>query len=127
MAFHLREALDADISALARLHVETFNETHRGGRPGGPSYELRNVSGVKHKRHWRVSWCLRLAGFADARRAMRHMMCDAGCRTPNWSRRAATGNLDFSERRWVQGPKQTSAEADVRRHAVEIGRERSVE
>jgi GNAT superfamily N-acetyltransferase len=41
MAFHLREALEADISALAKLHVETFNETHRGGRPGGPSYELR--------------------------------------------------------------------------------------
>ena len=41
MAFHLRDAREADIPALARLHVQTFNETHRGGRPGGPSYELR--------------------------------------------------------------------------------------
>jgi len=41
MAFHLRDATDADVPALARLHVDTFNETHRGGRPGGPSYALR--------------------------------------------------------------------------------------
>lgn len=41
MAFHLRDAREADISALAALHVETFTETHRGGRPGGPSRELR--------------------------------------------------------------------------------------
>ncbi len=40
-AFHIREAREADISALAGLHVQTFNETHRGGQPGGPSYELR--------------------------------------------------------------------------------------
>jgi len=40
-AFHLREAREADIPALAALHVRTFNETHRGGRPGGPSYEIR--------------------------------------------------------------------------------------
>jgi ribosomal protein S18 acetylase RimI-like enzyme len=46
MAFHLRDARDADIPALARLHVQTFNETHRGGRPGGPSCELR-------ERQWR--------------------------------------------------------------------------
>ena len=32
---------EADIPALARLHVQTFNETHRGGQPGGPSYALR--------------------------------------------------------------------------------------
>ena len=56
MAFHLREAHGADIERLARLHVQTFNETHRGGRPGGPTYELR-------ARQWReafgrqdVSW-----------------------------------------------------------------------
>ena len=49
MAFQLREALEADIPALARLHVETFNETHRGGRPGGPSYELR-------ERQWREAF-----------------------------------------------------------------------
>src|SRR5262245_21316619 len=41
MAFQLREARETDIPSLAKLHVETFNETHRGGRPGGPSYELR--------------------------------------------------------------------------------------
>jgi L-amino acid N-acyltransferase YncA len=40
-AFHIREGRDTDIPALAALHVETFNETHCGGRPGGPSYELR--------------------------------------------------------------------------------------
>jgi ribosomal protein S18 acetylase RimI-like enzyme len=41
MAFRLREAREADVPALARLHVETFVETHRGGQPGGPSCELR--------------------------------------------------------------------------------------
>jgi GNAT superfamily N-acetyltransferase len=49
MAFHLREARASDIPALARLHVETFNETHRGARPGGPSYELR-------ARQWREAF-----------------------------------------------------------------------
>ena len=41
MPFHLREARETDIPALARLHVQTYNETHRGGRPGGPTFELR--------------------------------------------------------------------------------------
>lgn len=41
MTFHIREAREDDVPALARLHVETFNETHRGGRTGGPSYEIR--------------------------------------------------------------------------------------
>ena len=41
MAFHIRDAREDDVPALATLHVQTFNETHRGGRPGGPSYELR--------------------------------------------------------------------------------------
>ncbi len=45
-AFRLRAGRKADIPALARLHVQTFTETHRGGRPGGPSYELR-------ERQWR--------------------------------------------------------------------------
>jgi L-amino acid N-acyltransferase YncA len=49
MAFQLREARAADIPALAQLHVETFNQTHRGGRPGGPSYELR-------ERQWREAF-----------------------------------------------------------------------
>ena len=41
MSFTLREAKPEDVPALAALHVQTFNETHRGGRSGGPSYELR--------------------------------------------------------------------------------------
>jgi hypothetical protein len=47
--FNLREAREADIPALAALHVKTFDETHRGGRPGGPSYELR-------ERQWREAF-----------------------------------------------------------------------
>jgi ribosomal protein S18 acetylase RimI-like enzyme len=39
--FRVRRATTDDVPALARLHVRTFDETHRGGRPGGPSYELR--------------------------------------------------------------------------------------
>jgi GNAT superfamily N-acetyltransferase len=39
--FRVRQAVQADLPALARLHVETFTETHRGGVPGGPSYALR--------------------------------------------------------------------------------------
>jgi hypothetical protein len=49
MAFHLREPNENDIPALARLHVRTFNETHRGGRTGGPSFELR-------ERQWREAF-----------------------------------------------------------------------
>ena len=41
MAFHIREARREDVTALARLHVRTFNETHCGGQAGGPSYDLR--------------------------------------------------------------------------------------
>ena len=41
MSFHIRDANADDVPALATLHVQTFNETHRGGRSGGPSYELR--------------------------------------------------------------------------------------
>ena len=40
MAFRFREAHETDVQALATLHVQTFSETHRGGRSGGPSYEL---------------------------------------------------------------------------------------
>lgn len=49
MLFHVRNATTDDIPALAQLHVQTFNETHRGGRPGGPSYELR-------ERQWREAF-----------------------------------------------------------------------
>jgi ribosomal protein S18 acetylase RimI-like enzyme len=41
MSLHLRDARESDIPVLAALHVQTFTETHRGGRPGGPSLELR--------------------------------------------------------------------------------------
>lgn len=41
MPFHVRDACKDDVPALAGLHVQTFNETHCGGRAGGPSLELR--------------------------------------------------------------------------------------
>jgi GNAT superfamily N-acetyltransferase len=41
MTFKIRHANTNDISALAALHVQTFNETHLRGGSGGPSYELR--------------------------------------------------------------------------------------
>ena len=40
--FKIRKATSADVSALAVLHVETFNETHGIG-PNGPTYEVRLV------------------------------------------------------------------------------------
>jgi GNAT superfamily N-acetyltransferase len=49
MTYNLRVAHQADVPGLAALHVQTFNETHRGGRPGGPSYELR-------ERQWREAF-----------------------------------------------------------------------
>lgn len=52
MAFHIRDAREGEVSALARLHVQTFNETHRRGRSGGPSYELR-------ERQWREAFEVR--------------------------------------------------------------------
>jgi len=39
--FHLRDATPDDVPALARLHVQTFTETHRRGWPGGPTVALR--------------------------------------------------------------------------------------
>ena len=51
MPFHIRDARSDDIPAIAELHVETFNETHRGGRTGGPSYELR-------ERQWRDAFAM---------------------------------------------------------------------
>jgi ribosomal protein S18 acetylase RimI-like enzyme len=49
MSFKIRDAKLEDIRALARLHVQTFNETHCGGRPDGPTYELR-------ERQWREAF-----------------------------------------------------------------------
>jgi ribosomal protein S18 acetylase RimI-like enzyme len=45
MPFVIRDATPADVPALARLHVETFIETHGGG-PNPPTYEIR-------ERQWR--------------------------------------------------------------------------
>jgi GNAT superfamily N-acetyltransferase len=49
MSFHIRDASADDVPTLAKLHVQTFNETHRGGHSGGPSYELR-------ERQWREAF-----------------------------------------------------------------------
>src|SRR5262245_49772663 len=49
MSFRKRNATTDDIPALPQAQVQTFNETHRGGRPGGPSYELR-------ERQWREAF-----------------------------------------------------------------------
>ena len=49
MSFQIRHASSDGVPALAKLHVQTFNETHRGGRSGGPSYELR-------ERQWREAF-----------------------------------------------------------------------
>lgn len=49
MSFRIRRATTDDVPALANLHVQTFNEAHRGGRSGGPSYELR-------ERQWREAF-----------------------------------------------------------------------
>jgi len=51
MPFHLRDATEADVPALAALHVQTFTETHRRGRPGGPSYQTR-------ERQWRDAFAV---------------------------------------------------------------------
>lgn len=34
MPFRIRDARAGDVPALSSLHVQTFTETHRGGRPG---------------------------------------------------------------------------------------------
>ena len=41
MSFTLREASAQDVGAVARLHVQTFNETHTHGRNNGPTFALR--------------------------------------------------------------------------------------
>ena len=49
VSFRIRNATRGDVPSLAKLHVQTFNETHRGGRSGGPSYDLR-------ERQWREAF-----------------------------------------------------------------------
>ena len=41
MQFIIREMTNADVPAVAALHVVTFNETHTANNSGGPNYELR--------------------------------------------------------------------------------------
>lgn len=72
----IRDATPDDIPALARLHVDTFTETHRGGAPGGPTYELRESQWRQTFENLDDSWfCLvvedaegRLVGFAKGTR-----------------------------------------------------------
>ena len=49
MSFLIRDASEDDVPALARLHVQTFNETHCSGHNSGPSFELR-------ERQWREAF-----------------------------------------------------------------------
>jgi ribosomal protein S18 acetylase RimI-like enzyme len=49
MPFTIRDATPADVPALAKLHVQTFNETHCAGPNNGPSYELR-------EQQWRAAF-----------------------------------------------------------------------
>jgi ribosomal protein S18 acetylase RimI-like enzyme len=53
--FKIREATIGDISALASLHVATFNETH-GIRPNGPTFELREYQWHKIFQDKQDSW-----------------------------------------------------------------------
>lgn len=73
MQFRIRDARADDVPALASLHVQTFTETHRGGRPGGPSIELREQQWREAlAAHDAMSFCLlveredgELVGFAN--------------------------------------------------------------
>lgn len=49
MTFRIRDANNEDVPALAQLHVQRFNETHRGGCGAGPSYSWR-------ERQWREAF-----------------------------------------------------------------------
>lgn len=51
-SFLIRDAREDDVPRLAKLHVETFNETHRGGRSGEPSIELR-------EQQWRAAFSVK--------------------------------------------------------------------
>ena len=69
-SFKIREATINDVSALATLHVETFNETH-GMHPNAPTYELREYQWQKAFQEDQNWFCFvieskngRLIGFA---------------------------------------------------------------
>ena len=51
MPFHIRDARKEDVPALATLHVQTFNETHCGGRADGPSFHVR-------EQQWREAFAI---------------------------------------------------------------------
>jgi len=46
LPFKIRQACAEDVTALAKVHVTTYNETHCGGEDRGPSCEIR-------ERQWR--------------------------------------------------------------------------
>ena len=70
-SFKIREATINDVSALAAVHVDTFNETH-GMYPNAPTYKLREYQWQKAFQDKDQSWfCFviedengRLIGFA---------------------------------------------------------------
>src|SRR4051794_13042999 len=56
MSFQIREARKGDVAALARLHVQTFNETHCVGHADGPSFEVRERQWGESFTNNDVSW-----------------------------------------------------------------------
>jgi len=46
MPYRIREAHESDVPALAALHVQTFTDAHRSGRPGGRRMSCASGSGV---------------------------------------------------------------------------------
>ena len=53
--FKIRKATYDDVSALAILHVKTFNETH-GINPNGPTYELRLLQWSQAFKDMEATW-----------------------------------------------------------------------
>jgi hypothetical protein len=81
------DAVGADIPALSRLHVTRWNATHRGGRSGGPTYELRERQWREAFSHPDGSWfCLvierfdgALVGFGARLRGSKHLVYPYWC------------------------------------------------
>jgi ribosomal protein S18 acetylase RimI-like enzyme len=62
----IREATSADVPALARLHVTTFNETHAPVLRNGPSYEVREYQWRQAFQSADGSWfCFVIEGRSD--------------------------------------------------------------
>ena len=76
----VREATSADVPALARLHVTTFNQTHAPVLMNGPSYEVRENQWRRTFQSADGSWfCFviedpngELIGFAKGQRYAHH-------------------------------------------------------